>query len=199
MPGQILTLPTARSAGPSPSEGRPGDPRRLLGRRGPAPRPCLPADQRLLAWPLSYLGLEFLAAASLGYRAWRTTGASRLAWWLLTISAALEVPNLIVSLLLSRGWTAPWAAGLPSLLGLGTGLLVLAGVLSFPRAQESSGVLWRRIQDGLIFAVSVLFLLWVMGVQGNLRAAAHGMGFRVFVAYLNAALLGGGLVFMTSY
>jgi signal transduction histidine kinase len=159
----------------------------------------LSVDRRLMVWPLSYLGLEFLAAASLGYRAWRTTGASRLAWWLLTISAALEVPNLIVSLLLSRGWDATWAAGLPSLLGLGTGLLVLAGVLSFPRAQESSGVLWRRIQDGLIFAVSVLFLLWVMGVQGNLRAAAHGMGFRVFVAYLNAALLGGGLVFMTSY
>ena len=159
----------------------------------------LSVDRRLLAWPLSYAGLEFLAAVSLGYRAWKTTGASRLAWWLLTISAALEVPNLVVSLLLSRGWAAPWAAGLPSLLGLGTGVLVLAGVMSFPRAQESSGVLWRRLQDSLIFAVSVLFLLWAMGVQGNLRAAAHGMGFRVFVAYLNAALLGGGLVFMTSY
>ena len=159
----------------------------------------LPADQRQLAWPLCYMGLEFLAAASLGYRAWRSPSESRLAWWLLTISAALEVPNLIVGLFLSRGWTGPWAAGLPNLLGLGTGLLVLAGVLSFPRAQESRGVLWRRIQDGLIFAASVLFLLWVMGVQGNLRAAAHGMGLRVFVAYLNAALLGGGLVFMTSY
>jgi hypothetical protein len=159
----------------------------------------LPAEQRQLAWPLCYMGLEFLAAASLGYRAWRSPDESRLAWWLLTISAVLEVPSLIVTLLLSRGWTAPWATGLPSLLGLGTGLLVLAGVLSFPRAQESRGVLWRRIQDGLIFAVSVLFLLWVMGVQGNLRAAAHGMGLRVFVAYLNAALLGGGLVFMTSY
>ncbi|WP_306672392.1 sensor histidine kinase [Geothrix fuzhouensis] len=160
---------------------------------------ALPVAQRLLAWPLCYLGLEFLAAVSLGYRAWRSPRESRLTWWLLTISAALEVPSLVVTVLLNRGWTAPWAAGLPSLLGLGTGLLVLAGVLSFPRAQESSGVLWRRVQDGLIFAVSVLFLLWVMGIQGNLRVAAHGMGLRVFVAYLNAALLGGGLVFMTSY
>jgi signal transduction histidine kinase len=159
----------------------------------------LSVDQRLAVWPLSYMGLELLAAASLGYRAWKTPGASRLAWWLLALSAALEVPNLIVSLLLSRGWAAPWAAGVPSLLGLGTGLLVLAGVLSFPRAQESSAVLWRRVQDGLIFAVAVLFLLWVLGGQGNLPSVAHGMGFRVFVAYLNAALLGGGVVFMTSY
>ncbi|GLH67269.1 sensor histidine kinase [Geothrix edaphica] len=159
----------------------------------------LSLDQRLAVWPLSYMGLELLAAASLGCRAWRTPGASRVAWWLLALSAALEVPNLAVSLLLSRGWAAPWAAGVPSLLGLGTGLLVLAGVLSFPRAQEPSAVLWRRVQDGLIFAVAVLFLLWVLGGQGNLPTVAQGMGFRVFVAYLNAALLGGGVVFMTSY
>ncbi len=159
----------------------------------------LPGDQRPLAWPLSYAALELLAAASLGYRAWRSPGAGRLAWWLLAISATLEIPNLMIGLLLSRGWTAPWAEGLPSLLGLGTGVLVLAGVLSFPRAQEPRGVLGRRVQDGLIFAVSVLFLLWVLGLQGSLHLTIRGMGLRVFVAYLNAALLGGGVVFMTSY
>jgi len=159
----------------------------------------LPVGQRPLVWPLSYTALELLAAASLGYRAWRSPAASRLAWWLLAVSAALEVPNLVVSLLLSRGWAAPWTAGLPSLLGLGTGILVLAGVLSFPRAQEPRGALGRRVQDGLIFAVSVLFLLWVLGLQGSLHLTIRGMGLRVFVAYLNAALLGGGVVFMTSY
>jgi signal transduction histidine kinase len=158
-----------------------------------------PAEQRLLSWPLSYMGLETLAAVSLGCRAWRTPGQARLAWWLLAGSAALEVPNLIINLLLSRGWTAVWAANLPSWLGLATGILVLAGVLAFPRGRESGGAFRRRVLDSLIFAVSILFLLWVMGVHGNLRTAAQGIGLRVFVAYLNAALLGGGLVFMTSY
>jgi signal transduction histidine kinase len=154
---------------------------------------------RVMAWPLGYAVLEILATASLAHRAWRDPGASRLAWWLLAASTALEVPNLLLTLGLSRGWNAPWAGRVPSLLTLATGILGLAGVLAFPRAQEPRGVLWRRLQDGLIFAVAVLFLLWVMGVQGSLRAADQGMGFRVFAAYLNAALLGGGIVFMTSY
>ena len=38
-----------------------------------------------------------------------------------------------------------------------------------------------------------------MGIQASLRTAAEGVGLRVLVAYLNVALLGGGLVFMTSY
>ena len=160
---------------------------------------ALDATGRMAVWPLSYAVLEALATAALAHRAWRDPGESRLAWWLLAASTALEVPNLLITLGLSRGWQAPWAEGLPSLLGLGTGILVLAGALSFPRARESRGILWRRIQDGLIFAVAILFLLWAMGVQGSLSAAAQGMGFRVFVAYLNAALLGGGIVFMTSY
>jgi len=154
---------------------------------------------RMAAWPPSYAALEILATLSLAHRAWRDPGKSRLAWWLLAASTALEVPNLLITLGLSRGWDAPWAPGLPSLLTLATGILVLAGVLAFPRARESRGILWRRLQDGLIFAVAVLFLLWVTGVQGSLRAADRGMGFRVFAAYLNAALLGGGIVFMTSY
>jgi signal transduction histidine kinase len=86
-----------------------------------------------------------------------------------------------------------------SYLSLAEGILVLAGILSFPRGRERGGRFRRRVLDALIFAVSLLFLLWVMGVQGSLRSAAQGVGLRVFVAYLNVALLGGGLVFMTSY
>ncbi|HLP29800.1 MAG TPA: ATP-binding protein, partial [Geothrix sp.] len=56
-----------------------------------------------------------------------------------------------------------------------------------------------RVMDSLIFAASMLFLLWVLGVQGSLRSADQGVGLRVLAAYLNVALLGGGLVFMTSY
>ena len=159
---------------------------------------ALAPEGRMAVWPLSYALLEFLATASLARRAWTDPGPSRPAWWLLAASTALEVPNLAITHALSRGWDAPWAAGLPGLLSLATGILVLAGVLAFPRAQESRGFLWRRLQDGLIFAVAVLFLLWVLGVQASPRDADRGMGSRVFVAYLNAALLGGGIASPTA-
>jgi signal transduction histidine kinase len=160
---------------------------------------ALPAQGRLRTWPLSYMFLEILAAASLAYRARKTSGDERIAWWLLATSALLEVPNLVLTFLLMWSLAPAWSAGLPSILSLATGILVLAGVLSFPKGQERAGMFRRRALDSLLFATSLLFLLWVMGVQGSLRTAAAGVGFRVFVAYLNVALLGGGLVFMTSY
>lgn len=158
----------------------------------------LPAD-RLLRWPLGYLVLEVLACASLAYRAWRAEEEGRLAWWLLAASAGLEVPNLVVTLALQQGVLSARLAWASSFLSLGTGLLVLAGVLSFPRGQERWGMFRRRVLDALIFAAALLFLLWVLGIQGSLGGAPAGVGMRVFVAYLNLALLGGGLIFMTSY
>jgi len=161
----------------------------------------LPAERRIQIWPLGYMLLEILASLSLGYRAWKTRGEARLAWSLLAVSASLEVPNLLLQVSFGvQGWVSAWSQEATSLLSLATGILVLAGVLSFPRGGSRSGSLFRRrALDGLIFAASVLFLLWVMDVQGSLRTAAQGMGLRVFSAYLNAALLGGGLVFMTAY
>ncbi|MDR3682242.1 MAG: ATP-binding protein [Geothrix sp.] len=156
-------------------------------------------ERRLLVWPLGYMLLEILAGASLAYRAWRTPGGERAAWWLLAGSAFLEVPNLILTLLGLQGSLSTGMAQLPSYLSLATGILVLAGILSFPRGRERGGRFRRRVLDALIFAASLLFLLWVMGIQGSFRAAAQGVGLRVFAAYLNVALLGGGLVFMTSY
>jgi signal transduction histidine kinase len=143
--------------------------------------------------------LEILACSSLAYRAWRTQGRARLAWEVLAVSAFLEVANLVLTFLLALGFVSAWASEAITLLSLTTGILVLAGVLSFPRSKERGGMFRRRALDGLIFAASLLFLLWVMGVQGSLRSAAQGVGLRVFSAYLNVALLGGGLVFMTSY
>ncbi|WP_026852849.1 sensor histidine kinase [Geothrix fermentans] len=200
MPGQLL--PVSRRGDPAASQPLPMTARTVLVAVWigvAAVHAALAPGGRMAVWPLSYALLELLATASLARRAWAEPGPSRPAWWLLAASTALEVPNLAITHALSRGWDVPRAAGLPGLLSLATGILVLAGVLAFPRAQESRGFLWRRLQDGLIFAVAVLFLLWVLGVQGSLRAADRGMGFRVFVAYLNAALLGGGIVFMTSY
>jgi signal transduction histidine kinase len=154
---------------------------------------------RTWTWPLGYLLLEALACASLAYRAWRTTGEERRAWTLLAASALLEVPNLLVTLLRLQQVMPPWSSAISSVLTLVTGVLVLGGVLSFPRGQEGRGTFLRRALDGLIFAASLVFLLWVMGVQSSLRTAGGDVGLRVFVAYLNVALLGGGLVFMTSY
>ena len=154
---------------------------------------------RTWTWPLGYLLLEALACASLAYRAWRTTGEERRAWTLLAASALLEVPNLLVTLLRLQQVMPPWSSAISSVLTLVTGVLVLGGVLSFPRGQEGRGTFVRRALDGLILAASLVFLLWVMGVQSSLRTAGGDVGLRVFVAYLNVALLGGGLVFMTSY
>ena len=155
--------------------------------------------QRTWSWPLSYLLMEGLAAASLAFRAWRCTGEERRAWRLLAISALLELPNLLVTLLRLQQLMPPWSSAISSVLTLVSGVLVLGGVLSFPRGREGRGTFLRRALDGLIFAASLVFLLWVMGVQSSLLRAGGDVGLRVFVAYLNVALLGGGLVFMTSY
>jgi len=156
-------------------------------------------EGRLRTWPLSYLLLEVLACACLAYRANRASGEGRVAWWLLAVSAFLDIPNLLLTRLQLSGAVSAWAGNVTTLLSLLTGILVLVGVLSFPKAPERGGMFRRRLLDSLIFAASLLFLLWVMGVQGSLRSADQGVGLRVFVAYLNLALLGGSLVFMTSY
>ncbi|HEX9009369.1 MAG TPA: ATP-binding protein [Holophagaceae bacterium] len=160
---------------------------------------ALARERRELDWPLGYLLMEVLATASLGYRAWLCRSESCRAWIFLALSTGLEVPNLLLLYLGIHGHIGAWAQEGASLLSLGTGIFVLVGVLSFPKGQETEALFRRRVLDALIFAASVLFLLWVMGVHGSLRKAAEGLELRVFAAYLNAALLGGGVVFAISY
>ena len=159
---------------------------------------ALSPGQRPLGWLCGYLVLEILATASLGYRAWGTRGKERLAWWLLALSALLDVLNIAFLLLAYRGHAFAWEPGLLKALSMLTGFLMLAGILNFPRDRTQEGGDRRRLLDGLLFAASVLFLLWVAGVHGTLRSGNQALGLRVFVAYLQVALLGGGLVFMTS-
>ncbi len=159
---------------------------------------ALAPEHRTFAWRFGYLLLEILASASLGFRAWMTRGEGRLAWWLLGVSALLDVFNIALQILSTQGHTYVWGAGPTEFLSLLTGILVLAGVLNFPAGREPNTGRWRRTLDGLLFAASLLFLLWVAGVHGALRSASQGLGLRVLVAYLNAALLGGGLVYLTS-
>jgi signal transduction histidine kinase len=154
-------------------------------------------ERRGLVWLVGYLLLEILTSASLGYRAWTVRGKGRVAWWLLTASALLDVFSISLWVLLALGRVIPWAPSLLRPLSLATGVLVLAGVLSFPKGMQQEGGDRRRVLDGLLFAASVLFLLWVLGAHGAVYSD-QGMGTRVLVAYLNAALLGGGLVFLTS-
>jgi len=154
--------------------------------------------QRALAWPAAYLALGVLACASLCYRAGRSRGDDRLAWTLLAASAVVEVPNLLLTFLAALGRAPFQDPHLSGLLSLATGILVLAGVLSYPRSREPGGS-QRRALDSLLFATSLLFLLWVVGVWGALHSAHRGLGLRVLSAYLNVALLGGSLVFVTSF
>jgi signal transduction histidine kinase len=159
---------------------------------------ALSPGQRPLSWLCGYLALEVLATASLSYRALGTRGEERLAWWLLTASAFLDVINISVWIHSMQGQAFPWAPGLLKALSLMAGILMLAGILNFPRDRSQEGGDRRRLLDGLLFAASVLFLLWVVGVHGTLRSGNQALGLRVLVAYLQVALLGGGLVFMTS-
>ncbi|BDU72813.1 hypothetical protein METEAL_19870 [Mesoterricola silvestris] len=154
-------------------------------------------DLRERAWPMAYGLLEALACLSLLLRAWKTSGAERTAWGFLGASALADTANLALAALAALGLPPP-LEGLTSALNLATGALVVVGVLSFPRPRERRGRGKRQFLDSLIFATSLLLLLWVMGVQTSLRSAGTGMGFRVFLAYLNAALLGGGVVYITS-
>ncbi len=155
-------------------------------------------ERRSLVWNLGYLLVEVLAFASLGYRAWRSGSQERLAWLLLWASALLDVINIGLWIPPAFGYPVAGASSLFKLLSLGTGILVLAAILSFPRGRSRPGATRRRVLDGLLFAASVLFLLWVAGVHGALHSPSPDLSLRVLVAYLNAALMGGGLVFMTS-
>jgi len=155
-------------------------------------------ERRSFAWNLGYLLIEVLACLSLGYRAWRCDREERLAWQLLWASTLLDVINISLWIPPALGHPLIWAPRLLKGLSLATGILVLAAVLSFPRGSSRGGGSRRRILDGLLFAASILFLLWVVGVHGALRTANPDLNLRVLVAYLNAALMGGGLVYMTS-
>jgi signal transduction histidine kinase len=146
---------------------------------------------------LGYLVLELLASASLGFRASRSCGAARRAWGLLALSAGLEVLNLALDLPGLHGRLGAGFQVVTNLLTLASGMLVLAGVLSFPRRTDPEGRL-RRVLDGLIFATSILFLLWLLGLRTALQPPVHGIAVRVLVDYLNVALLGGSLVFLMS-
>lgn len=156
-----------------------------------------PPGLRERAWPAAYGLLEALACVSLLLRAWKTSGPERTAWGFLAASALTDTTTLALTALVALGVRMPYEA-LSSLLNLATGVLVVVGVLSFPRPRERRSRGKRQFLDSLIFATSLLLLLWVMGVQTSLRSAGTGMGFRVFLAYLNAALLGGGVVYITS-
>jgi len=157
-----------------------------------------PAGHRVFIWNLSYLLIEVLVCLSLGYRALTAHREERLAWQLLWLSAFLDVINIGLWFPAALGHPLTGAPDLFKLLSLSTGILVLAAILSFPRGRTQEGGGRRRILDGLLFAASVLFLLWVVGVHGALRSANPDLGLRILVAYLNAALMGGGLVYMTS-
>ncbi len=159
---------------------------------------ALPLERRGLAWHASYLLLEVLAAASLGYRAWVTRKRGPLAWWLLTSSALLDALGLSLWLLANGSHAFTWDPRVYEILSLLGGILMLADILNFPRDPNQEGGDRRRWLDGLLFATSVLFLLWVVGVHGTLHSGNQALGLRVLVAYLQAALMGGGLVFMTS-
>ncbi len=154
--------------------------------------------RRGFAWIFGYLLVEVLVCASLGYRAWGARSSERLAWLLLWASTFLDV--ITISLWIPPALGHPLALGMAitRILSLATGLLVLAGVLSFPKGRRQQGGDRRRVLDGLLFAASVLFILWVVGVHGALRTANENLSVRILVAYLNAALMGGGLVFMTA-
>jgi len=154
-----------------------------------------PPPVRERTWPAAYGLLELMAFVSLFLRAWKTTGPERTAWAFLAASTLTDAVSLALALLAALGVRLPLDE-LFGVLNLATGLLVVVGVLSFPRARERRSRGKRQLLDSLIFATSLLLLLWVMGVQTSVRST--GMGFRVFLAYLNAALLGGGVVFITS-
>ncbi len=156
-------------------------------------------DQRIQVWPYGYLLLGVLSCGSLGFRARVASSEERLAWWLLAASALLDIASLPLEMLRPLGPLPPWTSVIPSYLSAATGILVLAGILSFPRGKERGGRFRRRILDALIFAISLLFLLWVMGIESSLQSAAQGVGLRLYLSYLKGALLGGSLVFMTSY
>jgi signal transduction histidine kinase len=148
-------------------------------------------------WLASLLLLQLLAAASLAWRAWRSPAGLRRAWWLLTIAALLDTVNIIESLLQALGHVSLRLPGPSNLLNLLLGGFLLAGIMDFPKHPDRRGLGRRGALDALLFAASLLFLLWALGVQSSLRLASQGVGLRVFVAYLNVALLGGALMFMT--
>ena len=109
----------------------------------------LSPERRSLAWTVGYLLLEIIASASLGCRAWVTRGQGRLAWWLLAASALLDVVSILLWIPATLGHSYAWVPGLTKLLSLATGILVLAGVLSFPKGKAQEGAKERGLVDDL--------------------------------------------------
>src|SRR5579859_3909466 len=122
----------------------------------------------------------FIATISCAIAASRSSGRLRLAWWLLAASAASwglgEVVWSVYEVGLGINVPFPSAADAGFLAAIP---LAVAGVLAFsspPRGTSTSLRLWL---DGLIVALSLIFVGWALGLSKVFLSGGNAVGDRL--------------------
>ncbi len=115
----------------------------------------------------------------------RTVGKVRTAWGLIGIST-LVTALVGVAVFVIGTWVSP-DVRFPSVADgfyLAGQLVALAGILSFPSSPARASSRTRLAIDGLVIAISLLYVSWAFGL-GNLYASAHVqvLGTTVALAY----------------
>ena len=141
--------------------------------------------------------VAFVAMASCAIAAIRSSGRLRLAWWLLGSSAASwalgEVVWSVYEVGLGASVPFPSAADLGFLLAVP---LAVAGVLAFSLPARGTSTKLRLWLDGLIVALSLIFIGWAFGLNQVLLSGGNTLIARLIsLAYpLGDVLVGTVLV-----
>src|SRR5436305_789042 len=127
----------------------------------------------------------FAAGGSCFALSHRSTGKVRTAWGLIGMST-LVTALVGVAVFVIGTWVSP-AVRFPSVADgfyLAGQLVALAGILSFPSSPARTSSRTRLAIDGLVIAISLLFVSWAFGL-GSLYASAHvqALGASVALAY----------------
>ncbi len=124
-------------------------------------------------WALGPQALEVLcssaAAAALFLGASRLTGTARISWRLIATAAAVWAVGSTIWVSWSLTDRPPGSPGPADAMHLFTAPLIAAGVLLYPSGRRRERAV-RSLIDGLLVSVSLLLILWTLGLRINSSA-----------------------------
>jgi PAS domain S-box-containing protein len=119
-------------------------------------------------------GAAALAAAlSCGWLALHSAGKIRLAWSLIAVWAFISFAAGAIALAayeLFTGHGAPFPSPADAAFLAGQ-VVLIAGVLSFPSSPARSSSRWRVMVDGLVIGISLLDIIWMLGLGAMYRSS----------------------------
>ena len=118
-----------------------------------------------------------IAAASCGYAAYRQSGRMRLAWGFLAASALSWGTGEVIWSIIEIGLNQPVPFPSPADAGYLIAVpLAVAAVLTFPSAPSRITTQAQALLDGVIVALSLVYVSWTFGLANVYQGSASSVG-----------------------